>query len=370
MEVVDRETRTIVAPVRDDVKIGIRVDVKRVTIGAGESLSVTDISSGKSLSWPSGEYVITADNGVLHRDGKPLGQKMRFQSTGALSFIRCNDLGYRGTLIVRAKGDTLTVVNELGIDDYLKGVLPREAVVTWHDQALRVQAVASRTYLASHLGRHSDQGFDLCSDVHCQVFGGVAKEHPNTSSAVDATSGQILVYDGKAIGAFFHASCGGSTDQILPVWGTPNRPYLQRRSCPYCAPYPRRNWRVTLSDDYILGSLRKKTKVSGEELRSLKIRKKSGAGRVETIAVTTDKGTFTMSGNDFRIALHPEKIRSMLLTEMHRHGKGYTFAGRGWGHGVGMCQWGAKGQAEKNRSYPQILNFYYPGAKLAEWSRK
>jgi stage II sporulation protein D len=119
----------------------------------------------------------------------------------------------------------------------------------------------------------------------------------------------------------------------------------------------------------MLAKLKKSTKVKGSELKKFHVKAKSPSGRAQFVTVTTDAGTFQLSGNEFRIAMDPEKIRSTLWLEVRRSGKSYIFTGRGWGHGVGMCQWGAKGQAEQGRDYREILGFYYPHSTLTRWSR-
>jgi stage II sporulation protein D len=205
--------------------------------------------------------------------------------------------------------------------------------------------------------------------VHCQVYGGMTKEHPKTNEAVDSTHNQILTYGGKPISAFFHSNCGGSTEEVQYVWGTAAKPYLPRVKCPYGTSNPGYNWTYTVSSPDMLAMLKAKTPVKGKRLVSLKIKHKSPSGRAEFFTVTTDAGSFTLSGNTLRIAMNPEKIRSTLLTNLKRTGHGYSFSGRGWGHGVGMCQWGAKGQAELGRDYRQILQFYYPHTTLTTWSR-
>ena len=369
LEIEGKPKAEIKAPA-DMVRIGIRVEVKEVTVGSLGAMKVIDLATNKKERWPPGRYLFTSEDGKLRFDGRAVGTKWRFESEDADKFLECAGLGYRGALVVRSvEGDRVTVVNELSIDDYLKGVLPREVIVTWPDQALRVQAVASRTYLASHLGSHAKQGFDLCSEVHCQVYGGMAKEHPKTNDAVESTRDQILVYGGKPISAFFHSHCGGSTEQVQPVWGPANKPYLPRKKCGYCKANPRYTWSLSLRGEEILSALRAKTAVKGAKLKTLRVKKKSMSGRTQTITVVTDAGRYDLSGNEFRIALHPEKIRSTLWTEFKRHGDGYQFQGKGWGHGVGMCQWGAKGQAEAGRDYRDILDFYYPHSELRKWSR-
>lgn len=370
LEIEGKPRPVMKVPSNDLVRIGVRVETSQVKISNLASIDTVDLLQDDQQNWPPGEYVFSAKSGFLMLDGQKKGKKWRFHSSNPDRQLQVGDKGYRGDLVVRVAGDDkLTVVNELSIDDYLKGVLPREVVVTWAEQSLRAQAVAARTYLASHLGAHASQGFDLCSDVHCQVYGGTAKEHPRTNDAVDDTRDQILIYEGKPIGAYFYSHCGGSTEQIQAVWGETNKPYLPRKKCSYCVGNPRYSWTLSLSMGEILSGLRAKTLVRGEKLKSLRIKKKSGSGRAEYITVTTDKGSYDLRGNAFRIALNPEKIRSTLFTKFEKHGNGYKFAGRGWGHGVGFCQWGAKGQAEAGKGYREILRFYYPGAELVTWSR-
>jgi stage II sporulation protein D len=352
------------------VLIGLRVEVNEASVSSDGPLQIINMSRGSEEMWPHGRYSLLVRDGNVLVEGKPFGTKVKFVSADPECLLQSNGQTYRGAFIVKAAEDSkITLINELGIDDYLKGVLPREVVISWPQQSLRVQAVASRTYLASHLGHHASQGFDLCSDVHCQVYGGTAKEHPKTSEAVDATNGEILVYNGKPMGAFFHSNCGGSTEEIAYVWGQTNVPYLPRKKCGYGTADPRYHWKLSLNDSDILAALKNKTKVKGNTLKSLRVKKKSPSGRAQFVTVTTDQGAFDLSGNEFRIALNPEKIRSTLWTRLDRHKNAYSFEGRGWGHGIGMCQWGAKGQAEQGRDYREILNFYYPHTSLVLWSR-
>ncbi len=359
-----------IAP-QDNVRIGIRTDVLETTISSHGDLIAKEVKSGTLERWPAKARHFTVSKGVLHIGDKAVPGAWRLTPADAGDTITVGNYFYRGVIIIKATGDAkLTVINECDIDDYLKGVLPREAVPTWHEEALKAQAVASRTYLAAHLARHTDQGFDLCSDVHCQVYGGATKENPRTTAAVDATKGQILIYEGKPIGAFFSANCGGSTEGIQLVWGTPDRPYLKARRCPWGTAAPWYEWRLTANNTEMLNALRAKGLVKGTELRGISITRKGPSGRAATMAIRTNEGTFTMLGNDFRIALNPEKIRSTLFTQVTKLQGGYLFTGRGWGHGVGMCQWGAKGQAEQGKEYREILAYYYPGTNLAIWSRE
>lgn len=341
---------------------GLAASEKPIRIGLQVGVNQVDVSCGRKTN------ALQAVGGALVVNGQKTNEKTKMFSCGDM-LATIGDKEYRGDLIVTADENQVNVINQLGIDDYLKGVLPREVVVTWAEESLRAQAVASRTYLASHLGRHKDKGFDLCSDVHCQVYGGVNKEHPKTNEAVETTKEEILVYNGKPIGAFFHSNCGGTTEQVSYVWGFGDKAYLPRRKCSFGTKDPRYHWKINVHDGDMLRDLKKKTKVQGDELVSLKVKKKSASGRAQTVTVKTNAGTYDLSGNEFRIALHPEKIRSTLWTNLSRKNGAYEFSGRGWGHGVGMCQWGAKGQAEQGKTYREILSFYYPHAKFDVWRR-
>lgn len=345
----------------DFIRVGIRWDVKSADIISEKPFEIENMTTKKILSRPAETCKVTA-----RRIGK---DKWRFKMSESGYFFQVGEHRYRGNLIVIPSDGKISVANELKIDDYLKGVLPREVIVTWPDEALRVQAVASRTYLASHLGKHAAFGFDLCSDVHCQVYGGMTKEHPKTSAAVDKTRGEILAYEGKPIGAYFFAHCGGSTEQIGPVWGNQDVPYLPRKACTFCSDNPRYIWKLKIHNHEIMKALLKVKLVKGKTLKEISVKKKSGSGRASMVTVTTDAGEFDMTGNAFRLALHPEKIRSTLWTRFAKLEGFYEFEGKGWGHGVGMCQWGARGQADKGRQYREILDFYYPHTQLIQWQR-
>ncbi len=351
------------------VKVGLRIEVENMSVLCEGPIKVTETASGKIETWPAGSYMFRARDGKLVvNDKSKQVQMLKLVSATPGIFLQTNTNSYRGSFTVKAVQDSkVTMVNHLRVDEYLKGVLPREVVVSWHMECLKTQAVASRTYLKSHLGRHGAQGFDLCASVHCQVYGGTTKEHPQCNKAVDETRGEILTYLGKAVEAYFHSNCGGTTEKVNLVWGLIDKPFLPRKKCSFGTGDSRYNWRQSFSKREILELLKAKTSVRGSEIEAIRIKTASPSGRAQTMTVETDEGAYTLSGNEFRIALNPEKIRSTLWTDFSKSGDDYIFEGRGWGHGVGMCQWGAKGQAERGRSYRSILQFYYPHTTLAFW---
>ena len=350
------------------VRVGLHVATSESSLKSSGPLLILDMATNTSFEKPAGEWVITARSGGVLLNQDTYGNKIKISPKNQSDFLKVGKLKIRGSLIARSvQKSKLTLVNELDLDSYLKGVLPREVIVSWPMEALKSQAVASRTYLLSHLGRHQKDGFDVCRQVHCQVYGGMNKEHPQTSKAVEETKNEVLLYNGKPIGAFFHACCGGHTEKIGAVWGSTNKPYLPAVRCGYGKAAPWFEWSLSVSNDDIVQLLKKADLIKGNKLKSLRVKKKSRSSRAETVSVQTNKGVYNLSGNSFRLAMHPEKIRSTLWTNLSKHKNGYKFKGRGWGHGVGMCQWGARGQALQNRSYKKILAFYYPKAELRIW---
>ena len=350
------------------VRVGLKPSVESATISCDGSFEGRENSSKSVQRFPAGTYEIKSRSGKIIVGSNVLGKEVKFTPASPSRPMRSGSMDVRGSLLaVVVNGSQFSVINELDVDSYLKGVLPREVIVTWPKEALKVQAVASRTYMASHMGRHNLEGFDICSEVHCQVYGGSSRENPNTNQAVEETKGQILVFEGKPIGAFFHANCGGMTEQIQPVWGSSNLPYLPAKICRWGTEAPWYNWSKEFSFDTILEDLKKKKLVEGSALRSLSVKKKSHSGRTESVVIETNKGSFTLSGNAFRLALHPEKVRSTLWTSLRKSSKGYQIEGKGWGHGVGLCQWGARGQASAGKGYREILEFYFPHTKLVVW---
>jgi len=356
--------------VRTSVLIGLVTESSHEMVQSEGPVVIEDVETKFTHQEPAGELHVEAKKGQVTLNGQPAGRKVRIKALDHDGTLQWKGRSYRGFIRVVVNSESkVNLINELNVDSYLKGVLPREVITTWPEEALKAQAVASRTYLVSHLGKHKKDGFDLCSKVHCQVYGGMSKEHPKTSQAVDETRGEIRTYNGKAVNAFFHANCGGSTEKVQAVWGSSNQPYLPARKCGYGKGAPWYEWSRTIDNTEILSSLKKGTEVKGTKLKRIKVKKKSQSSRAEVITIQTNKGTYFITGNAFRMALHPEKIRSTLWTKLVRLRNGYRFEGQGWGHGVGMCQWGAKGQSDLNRKYQTILNFYYPNTSLQVWKR-
>ncbi len=351
------------------VKVGIVQLAPSVNLSSEGNYSMYEINSGEQTKiQPLNDYLVKADGHHIMMNGKGFLSPVRIVSEDENASIRVNGRRYRDNVIIRAIDGKLTVINELGIEDYLRGVLPMEIDKGWPEQSLKVQAVISRTYLLRNLRKHEKDGFDLCSGVHCQVYGGMEPEQKATNDAIEKTRGEVLVYDGKLAQALFFAQCGGHTEDPKYVWkweaDTPE--YLKGRKCTFCKDCKHQNWKTRVNTETIRTRLEKAGFNVGQ-IKKISTSGKTPSGRALTIVVKSSKGKLQIPSGKFRMALSPDVVRSTMITDIVRYGDEYEFRGHGWGHGIGLCQWGCKVMGEKNYDYQEIIHYYYPGAKVEKW---
>ncbi len=275
-----------------------------------------------------------------------------------------NGAPYRGTFIIHKKNGFVYVVNSLAMDEYLIGVVPCEIPPGWESEALKAQAVAARTYAYYHLA--SNQGssaiYDLDATTNSQVYRGISVETDRTTAAVVETSGRIISYNSRPILSYFHSTCGGKTIDDRYVWSRSNMDYLDGVTCGFCEDSTKYTWRSVLTLDEIRSYLSKKQSIAGK-IRNITFKRKDD--RVTDVIIIHDRGKITLSGNNFRLLFPSEKMRSLYFTSV-KNGRSLVLSGRGWGHGVGMCQWGARGMALRGYAYPDILGHYYHGVKVTD----
>lgn len=272
---------------------------------------------------------------------------------------------YRGHLEWTERDGKLLAINWVLLDDYLKATLPREMPPNFHPEALKAQAVAARSFTFRRLNRHRQWGYDLCDHAPCQVYGGVDAEHPNTNAAVDATAGEVLMYEGRVIDAVYTGNCGGHTAPVeVAMAGTRPLPFLQgvpdadSNGKPYCSLAPSGAWELTLTRE----ELSRRFAQAGR-VRELRLIRRTAGGHAQQIQIRGDRATLTLAGAEFRNTLGATRVRSLMF-EIQPQQNGWKLVGRGSGHGAGMCQWGAHGRALAGQTYQQILEAYYPGATL------
>lgn len=273
---------------------------------------------------------------------------------------------YRAKLIVRPdEGRTLTAVAEMSMENYLLGVVPYEMQPDWPLEALKAQAVVARTYAYYNLGKHRKAGFDLTADTSSQVYGGLGRENDAVRQAVRTTRGEVMGYAGELLQAFYHACCGGHTSDAGVVWGggkTP--PPLRGVRDKWCVKSPYYKWTAYFTTPAVLAAA-SSTKLIGGTLKSIKVGARDVSGQVKTFSIRAGAQDLTVKAVDLRKRLGAVELRSTRVEKVRVLKKGVEFTGRGSGHGVGLCQWGARLQADDGRKYETILKFYFPGSVLS-----
>ena len=280
------------------------------------------------------------------------------------STIRLNGKRLRGTLeIVRQSDLTLLVVNYVALEDYLRGVLSKEAPDYWPDEALKAIAIAARTYATYQRFTKEQVDYDVTGDVMSQDYGGKTAEKAATTRAVKATAGAILMYRGKLFQTFYHSTCGGITEHGRVMGNFDLRPLQGGVVCSFCSASPFFRWQRRLTNADVAWALRKSRYGPVGPISDLRVTARTASGRAQEIAIVGAQRTLKLTGYDLRALLGFEHIRSPLFS-VTSVGDGFVLDGRGWGHGVGMCQWGAAELARRGLSAPEILAYYYPGATL------
>jgi stage II sporulation protein D len=282
-----------------------------------------------------------------------------------------------GALKIRVHSVSGKTTRELPIEEYLVGVLSGEASVENEIEALKAQAVISRTFALKNLDRHAGEGFDLCSTTHCQRF--VMPAPAGTLSAparraVAETAGLILQDRSRhTVDAYFHAACGGVTANLKTLWGAPAPDYLRGVRDDFCATMPHRRWTQAIPAAQLAKALQSDERTdAGPRLVSIVVSRRDATGRAETITVNGERRR-VVRGWDFKIivgrALGWQMIKSSRF-EVTRAGGDFVFRGSGFGHGLGLCQEGAHVAARRGMNFRQILDHYYPGTRLGSLSKK
>ena len=301
---------------------------------------------------------IVAAPGGVRVDGGVLLPKWR--SSGP-SLFRSAGFRVRGALEVLPWDRGLALVNEVGLENYVMGSLGREMSSSWNAAALRAQAVVSRTYALHQRAAAGRRAYHLRADTQSQVYGGVDAESPAARAAIRETRGEILTYRGKAILAAFHSASGGMTASAEEVWG---KPVAYLVSVPVVGEddSPDTYWRATISRT----TLGKASEALGRSIGPVKgavIVKRSPSGRVQRVRLEGQGGNLVVEGTALRRALGVSTVKSTLFQIIPQQEE-FVFVGSGHGHGVGMSQWGARAMAEQGATYQQILESFYPGARL------
>ena len=314
---------------------GIRIPQDRLTMRAGE----------KGLT-----LLLARSNGKSQGVSRPASdQRLAVPVSGLIHVVR--------------KGKAFLVINQVDLEEYVKGVVPAEVNSTWHPEMLKAQAVAARTYALYQQMLSTTREYDVVATVQDQVYRGKSGVDGAVLRAVDETRGLVLTYQNAPIYAAFSSTAAGLTEDAVNVWSK-EYPYLKGVECPFDLESPYYQWRASFRLDRLEQNLRQQGFAVGT-IASMEPLAFSRGGRVAKLRVVHSDGELILRGEDLRKAVGYSIVPSTQFT-IDAVGKEIVLSGYGAGHAVGMCQWGAKELAELGYPFSTILAYYYPGTELQD----
>lgn len=374
-----------------EIRAGLAVGASSARIGGAAALQVEGPAGNFLGVIPAGESweAATGASGVVlraPRGGRITDRRITVRPRERDAFVRVGSRDYRGTLTIMADRTGITVVNQVELEEYLIGVVAAEmgGRPEGDREAVRAQAIVSRTYALRNRNRWRAQGFDYYASVADQAYAGVASENELAREAVAATIGLAVTYAGAPIDAFFFSTCGGRTELGTEVFRAATRTYL--RSVPdvdasgtaYCAPSPRFRWQESWTGAELRRAVSRGLAEIGSipaggvpRIRDIRIAERTASGRVGRLAIAlADRNVSVESARVRQVLRSPDgallrsTLFSMRVTASGGEVGGLAVEGSGAGHGVGFCQWGAIGRARAGQRYDDIIAAYYPGTRL------
>ncbi len=408
----------------------LRVGLTYASVGEGWFYSESDIyvTDANYMAYittipANTKFRVYTYGGLLGSDYfSPTTGVLHFQSMTPLYF---NDAPYRGYFELRNYNDKLTVINIVNTEEYLYSLLGREMSASWPMEALKAQAVCARNYALTIGGKHSQYGFDICDETHCQVYSGMKSEADSTRQAVEETKGVLVTYKGEVVSLYYYSCNGGNSESSENVWISPLG-YLRGKVDEYeglgisNAGYSSKaNWSVTFTKAEIEEILNKKGMGVGElvDIRIDSVSENNGVTELtfigtegnRTVKKSSTRTTLSLNSQAYTIEKHlpddaplTEEVNTNTWTVWTANGieevenpkyvltgngleeiehkavevkeevaattayAAYTFNGHGWGHLVGMSQWGAYSMAKLGYTYGDILSYYYTDIVIEE----
>ncbi|MBP2631519.1 MAG: SpoIID/LytB domain protein [Firmicutes bacterium] len=405
------------------IRVGLWSKQSSVYISSEVPFSLKNIDNGQVVGQYEANakvYITVKDNKVMVNDKlvNLKAMEISLQENNVDAGINVNKKKYRGKVtLTNVNKEGLTVINTLPIEQYLYSIVPSEMPASWHLEAVKSQAVAARTFVLNNMHKHEAEGYDVCATTHCQVYNGKTVEMDRSTKAVDDTNGLVMLYKGKPISAVFHSSAGGRTENSEDVWGS-YLPYL-RSVEDYDQGAPNYKWEKKMTPSEVQSKLQtagynigilQAIEVSPLNKDSKNANDRSASGRIKTMGFIGDKGSISIEGNkarsilglnstlfdvslvvpnekkidvqigmyykkDIDVNLPPYKEKGLITDKENtrrvtgRPGELILFNGFGWGHGLGLSQWGSKAMAEKSPEtnslyFKEILRHYYQGIEI------
>lgn len=272
-------------------------------------------------------------------------------------------------------------ITSIPLDDYVLGAVLAEVTPLGETDATvariyEVQSIVARTYAISQLGRHKQDGFDLCDSTHCQLYQPTrvasSRFADAARAAVARTSGRVLAYEGHIAEALFHADCGGATTSADAVWGGPARPYL-RTIVDNLPAETHRPWQISIPTEQLRQALEADSRTDvGRTLSAIEVTTRDESGRAASLGVKGER-SYSVRGDVLRMVINQkfgDKAVQSTRFSLTKSGNQYVFKGTGYGHGVGMCQRGAMTRARQGEGVEEILRTYFPGATVTRAGKR
>jgi len=346
------------------VRVLIENTSSPVEVMGDSGLFISHGAGAEERQYHESPLVVISDNGTMLLNGMSCRDSTVTVRGARRDRLCVNGRWYRSRLSIRAENGRLLVVNHVDLEQYLYGVLPREVYASWPKAVLQAQAVTARTYALYHMVVRQDCDYDVLSTTSSQAYGGLEREHPATNSAVDATRGVVLFNAGELVLGLYHANSGGVLEAVEDVWGA-RIPYLRRIVDTPSLSGRWTRWSCVVSEADMIERFRLYG-IALEVLDSMNVLKRSGTGRVQQVELRSRGTAVLLSGNSLRLIVGPSTLKSTRFVVDHDDGT-FRFRGTGYGHGVGMSQWGACALANGGADYRAILLFYYPGTGVFPW---
>jgi stage II sporulation protein D len=346
-----------------DIRVLVINDVPSVTIDGGDSYLRYGSLGARGDNRIGSKAIIRADESGLFINGKPCGNEAVISSStrnytvGSKSFF--------GKLVVIAKPNgKLMVIDHLPLERYLVGIVGSEISPRWPIESIKAQVVAARTYALNKIDSikkaRPDRSYDITSNIYSQVYHGAHVEDPKATEGVDATRGEILYRDGRIFPAFYHSCCGGETEHAHNVWDGELGPPVIKDS--FCKRSPKHTWTYSVPVSKFIKVLNKNN-IPISNILTVATTSFQDSPRNEHLLVETNEGLKMIPAKDLRKYFGYKEIKSTWFDVKLKQNY-LLFDGKGYGHGVGMCQWGAKGMADAGHSYLEILKKYYSDAEV------
>ncbi len=346
------------------IRVAIIQDAASLSLKVSGPCQIIEPGTGRVLLRQRNiQTTVTAYNEGIVFAGKSFKEGKITVQTDEPGVIIINGRRFRGDIeLMRKDNSRLSAINHIGLEDYIRGILYHESSHYWPQEALKAQAIVCRTYAVYQMQESRAKDYDVTSDIYSQVYGGKTSERYRTSAAVDATRGEVLTYKGKSFPSYYHATCAGHTEDAALLWNIDITP-LKGVPCGFCKNSPHFNWHAVLTGTLVKAALTKAGYALSGDIGDIKILGRDASGRITKLRILSGAKETVIEAKDLRNILGPNLIRSTNFI-VHVISRDVVFEGFGWGHGVGLCQWGAYFMAKEGRSYKQILEYYYPGSRV------